>query len=117
MALFGRKRKWREDYSQDDPELGRYLRSFEEWHNANWGGYPRPYVKWRNPNWDRYPRPDRRQRNPYWGRYSYNRYRKRSLPWVLRDILIRLVAFTILCALGLAWVKFHFLNGMFPSSF
>ena len=113
MALFGRKRKWREDYSQDEPELGRYLRSFEEWHNANWGGYPRPYVKWR----DRYPRPYRRPRNPSGGRFSDKGYRKRSLRWVLRDFLIRLVAFTILCALGLAWVKFHFLEGMFPSSF
>ena len=113
MALFGRKRKWREDYSQDDPEWGRYLRSFEEWHNANWGGYPRPYV----PYWGRDPRPYRRRRNPSWGRSSDKGYRKRSLSWVLRDFLIRLVAFTLLCALGLAWVKFHFLDGMFPSSF
>ena len=30
---------------------------------------------------------------------------------MLRDFLIRLVAFTILCALGLAWVKYHFLDG------
>jgi hypothetical protein len=30
---------------------------------------------------------------------------------------IRLVAFIILCALGLAWVKYHFLGGMFRSSF
>jgi len=36
---------------------------------------------------------------------------------MLKDFLIRLVAFTILCALGLAWVKFHFLDGQFPSSF
>jgi hypothetical protein len=36
---------------------------------------------------------------------------------MLKDFLIRLVAFTILCALGLAWVKFHFLDGKFLSSF
>jgi hypothetical protein len=36
---------------------------------------------------------------------------------MLKDFLIRLVAFTILMALGLAWVKFHFLDGMFSSSF
>jgi hypothetical protein len=36
---------------------------------------------------------------------------------MLRDFLIRLVAFIILCALGLAWVKYHFLGGMFRSSF
>jgi hypothetical protein len=36
---------------------------------------------------------------------------------MLKDFLIRLVAFTILCALGLAWVRFHFLDGRFPSSF
>jgi hypothetical protein len=117
MALFGRKRRWREDYWRDDPEWDRYPRSYEEWRNANWDRYPRPYERWRNPYWDRYPRPYRRRRNPYWGRYSYKRNRKRSFPWVLRDFLIRLVAFTILCALGLAWVKFHFLDGMFPSSF
>jgi hypothetical protein len=113
MALFGRERNWREDYRQDDPEWGRYLRSFEEWHNANWGGYPRPYV----PYWRRYPQPYRRRRNPSWGRFSDKGYRKRSLSWVLRDFLIRLVAFTVLAVLGLAWVKFHFLNGMFRASF
>jgi len=36
---------------------------------------------------------------------------------MLKDFLTRLVAFTLLCALGLAWVKFHFLDGQFPSSF
>ena len=106
MALFGRKRKWREDYPQ----------FHERWHNPYWDRYPQPHERWRNPYWDRYPRPYRRRRNPDWGRYSYKRHRKRSLPWVFRDFLIRLVAFTFLCALGLAWVKFHFLNGMFPSS-
>jgi len=36
---------------------------------------------------------------------------------MLVDFSIRLLAFTILCALGLGWVKYHFLDGMFPSSF
>ena len=74
MALFGRKRKWREDY----------------WR--------------RNSNWDAYPR-------------SYWRYRRYSFLWMLLDFSIRLLAFTILCVLGLAWVKFHFLDGMFSYSF
>jgi hypothetical protein len=68
--------------------------------NRKWrGGYNR-----RNSNWDRYPR-------------SYGKYRKHSIRWMLLDFSIRLLAFTLLCALGLAWVKFHFLDGMFPSSF
>lgn len=58
----------------------------------------------RNRNWDRSPD-------------SFARYRKPSFRGMLKDFLIRLVAFTILSALGLAWVKFHFLNGRFPSSF
>ena len=68
MALFWRKRRWRD----------------ERWE--------------RNRNWDRSPD-------------SYMRYRKPSLRGAFRDFLIRLVAFTVLCALGLAWVKFHFLDG------
>jgi len=44
------------------------------------------------------------------------RYRKPSFRGMLKDFLIRLVAFTILCALGLGWVKFH-LDGQFLSSF
>ena len=39
------------------------------------------------------------------------RYRKNSLRGAFRDFLIRLVAFTVLCALVLAWVKYHFLDG------
>jgi hypothetical protein len=34
---------------------------------------------------------------------------------MLVDFLIRLVAFTVLCVLGLAWVKYHFLGGQFRS--
>jgi hypothetical protein len=60
--------------------------------------------RWRNRNWNRSPD-------------SYMKYRKPSFRGMLKDFLIRLVAFTILCALGLAWVKFHFLDGRFPSSF
>ncbi len=109
MVLFGRKRKWWEDYPQ----------FHERWHNPYWDRYPQPHERWRNPSWDRYRRPYQRRRNRYRDRYpwSHKRNRKRSLPWVLGDCLIRLVTFTVLCALGLAWVKFHFLNGMFPSSF
>ena len=44
------------------------------------------------------------------------RYRKNSLRGAFRDFLVRLVAFTILCALGLAWVKFHFLDGTWVRS-
>ena len=44
------------------------------------------------------------------------RYRKHSVRGMLMDFLIRLVAFTILSALGLAWVKFHFLGGMLQLS-
>ena len=68
--------------------------------NRRWqADYPR-----RNRNWDRYPR-------------SQGNYQKHSFRWMLRDFLIRLVAFTILAVLGLAWVKFHFLGGMFRGSF
>jgi hypothetical protein len=45
------------------------------------------------------------------------RYRKPTFRGMLRDFLIRLVAFTVLAALGLAWVKYHFLRGMFRPSF
>jgi len=65
------------------------------WQEDNWR---------RNRNWDRYPR-------------SQGNYRKHSFRWMLRDFLIRIVAFTFLAALGLAWVKFHFLGGMFRGSF
>jgi hypothetical protein len=68
--------------------------------NRKWRG---DYYR-RNRNWDRYPR-------------SYGKYQKHSFRWMLRDFLIRLVAFTIVAALGLAWVKFHFLGGMFQASF
>ncbi len=71
---------------------------------------------WRRRRWSRN---DWRGRNRNWDRSpdSYMRYRKPSFRGMLKDFLIRLVAFTILCALGLAWVKFHFLDGQFPSSF
>ncbi len=36
---------------------------------------------------------------------------------MLRDFLIRLAAFTFIATLGLAWVKFHFLGGMFRAPF
>lgn len=65
--------------------------------------WPEDYSR-RNRNWDRYPR--------YQGKYQ-----KHSFRWMLRDFLIRLAAFTLLAALGLAWVKFHFLGGMFRASF
>ena len=68
MALFWRKRRWRDE---------------------RWG---------RNRNWDR-------------SSDSFMRYRKPTFKGMLRDFLIRLVAFTLLCALVLAWVKFHFLDG------
>lgn len=32
---------------------------------------------------------------------------------MLRDFLIRLVAFTVLCVIALAWLKFHYLEGMY----
>jgi hypothetical protein len=60
--------------------------------------------RWRNRNWDRSPD-------------SYMRYRKHSFRRMLMDFLIRLVAFSILSALALAWVKFHFLDGTFRPSF
>lgn len=69
--------------------------------NRGWRGDNR---RWRNRNWDR-------------SSDSFTRYRKPSFRGMLRDFLIRLVAFIILSALGLAWVKYHFLGGMFRSSF
>ena len=68
--------------------------------NRGWQG---DYYR-RNPNWDRSPD-------------SFTRYRKPTFRGMLRDFLIRVVAFTVLAALGLAWVKFHFLGGMFRPSF
>ena len=77
--------------------------------------------RWRQDDWRRsyWRRNHWRGRNRNWYRSpaSFRRYRKPSLWGMLKDFLIRLVAFTILCALGLAWVRFHFLNGCFPSSF
>lgn len=69
--------------------------------NRGWRGDDR---RWRNRNWDRSPD-------------SFTRYRKPSFRGMLRDFLIRLVAFIVLCALGLAWVKFYFLGEMFRPSF
>lgn len=39
--------------------------------------------------------------------------RRHSFRWMLRDFLIRLVAFTVLCVIALAWLKFHYLEGMY----
>lgn len=68
--------------------------------NRGWQG---DYYR-RNRNWDRSPD-------------SYTRYRKPTFRGMLRDFLLRLAAFTVLAVLGLAWVKFHFLGGMFPARF
>ena len=68
----------------------------------------------RNRNWgeNKY-----RRRNRNWEPYWETRWkpRKRSFREMFVDFLIRLVAFTVLCVLGLAWVKYHFLGGQFRS--
>ncbi len=108
MALFGRKRRWQEDYRR------RYTRRNPYWErDFDWEEYP---------DWERYPY---RNRYPYWERRPYrNRYtrprwkrQRHSFKWMLRDFLIRLGAFILIATLGLAWVKFHFLGGMFQSPF
>ena len=67
--------------------------------NRGWGG---SYYGRRNRNWE-----------PHWE--TSWKPRKRSFRAMLVDFLIRLVAFTVLCVLGLAWVKYHFLGGQFRS--
>jgi len=36
---------------------------------------------------------------------------------MLKDFLIRVVAFTVICALALGWLKYHFLEGRFDFRF
>jgi hypothetical protein len=36
---------------------------------------------------------------------------------MLKDFLIRLVAFTVLSILALAWLKYHYLEGRFSFTF
>ena len=66
--------------------------------------------KWRGDDW---------RRNSTWDNYprSYGEYRIHMLRWMLREFLIRIVAFTIVSAIVLALVKFHFWEGRFSSSF
>lgn len=66
----------------------------------NWGN---PYGGRRNRNWD-----------SHWE--TRWKPRRRSAREFFVDFAVRVVAFTLLCALGLAWVKFHFLGGMFRPS-
>lgn len=42
--------------------------------------------------------------------------RKHSFRWMLTDFLIRLVAFSIASFIALAWLKFHYMDGMFSFS-
>jgi hypothetical protein len=53
--------------------------------------------------------------------WTWREYRRepqrRSFRWMLRDFLIRVVAFTVLSALALAWLKYHFMDGTFTFDF
>ena len=68
----------------------------------------------RNWRWD-----DRRWRGPRWNRYpGYSaNYYQHPLKWMLREFITRLVVFTILCALGLAWVKLYLLDEVLTFDF
>jgi hypothetical protein len=83
MALFERNRTARKHYWDPDPPRRQYWSGRENW-------------RWRDRRWY-YPRSSRKQ----------------TFRCMLRDLLIRLVAFVILSALALAWLKFHFLDGQF----
>lgn len=108
MAQFGRKRRWHEDNRIRHTQLTPYRERDFDWEE---------FPKWDSSSYqNRYPYWEGR---PYRNRYTRPRWKRQhhSFKWMLRDFLIRLGAFILIATLGLAWVKFHFLGGMFQGSF